>query len=216
MATYRVISTALNMREGPAQSSPIVATLAKYKVLEQSDVSEDSSWYRVRTTLQERVSEGWVAARYVAPLPFPIELSASAPWLVVAEKEIGVSEVPGTANDNPRIVDYLETTPAVEAVDAVPWCSAYVNWCVERAGLNGTKNARARSWVEWGAALPLDAPRQGCITVLKRGTNPSQGHVGFYVATKEAGLALLGGNQGDRVTVASFPADRLLAYRWPA
>ena len=216
MPTYRVISEALNLREGPATNHRVLTKLSKHKILDQFEVSEDGSWYLVRTTVQERAFEGWVAARYVAPQPLALELPVTAPWLAIAEKEIGVTEVPGNANDNTRVVQYLETTPAVEAIDSVPWCSAFVNWCIKKAGLNGTNDARARSWLHWGVALPMEAPRQGCIAVLKRGASPNQGHVGFFVMTKEAGVTLLGGNQGDRVTVASFRPDRLLGYRWPA
>lgn len=166
--------------------------------------------------------EGWVAAKHVALQLFSIDLPVDAPWLVVAEREMGISEVSGSP-DNPRIVEYLKTTPNANQTDEEAWCSAFVNWCIEQANLQGTGDAKARSWLNWGTSLA--EPRQGCIAVLKRGSNPSKGHVGFYITTVETqesgsvgfqigSLALLGGNQGNRVTVSSYSPERLLGWRW--
>jgi uncharacterized protein (TIGR02594 family) len=213
MAMYRVIASELNLREGPTTNSPIVTRLPQHKILEQLDVSEDRSWYRVRTTIMDGPPvEGWLYGSYVKSEPISIDLPANAPWLAIAEREMGVSEVPGDA-DNPRILEYLQTTPDATQTDEEAWCAAFSNWCLIQAGVQGTGDARARSFLGWGVAL--DEPRQGCITVLKRGPNPTTGHVGFYVATKESGsFALLGGNQGNRVTVSSYPSERLLGWRW--
>lgn len=51
----------------------------------------------------------------------------------------GVAEVPGPA-DNPRIVLYHSTTVGGAAPDEVSWCSSFVNFCVEQAGMKGTNN----------------------------------------------------------------------------
>jgi uncharacterized protein (TIGR02594 family) len=213
MATYRVTASELNLREGPGTNYSVVTRLPQHKILDQSDVSDDSSWYRVRTTrLDGPPLDGWVHANHVTPEPVSIELSGDAPWLVIAERELGVQAIEGET-DNPRILQYLGTTPDARQTDEELWCSAFVNWCIEKAGLQGTGSPKARSWSSWGT--PLDLPRQGCIAVLKRGANPAKGHVGFYVATKDSGgLALLGGNQGKRVTVSSYPEERLVAWRW--
>ena len=43
------------------------------------------------------------------------------------------------------------------------------------------------------------------------------GHVGFVVGEDDKGnILLLGGNQGNRVSIASFPKTRITAYVWPA
>jgi uncharacterized protein (TIGR02594 family) len=221
--TYRVVSSSLNMRAGAGKGFPVVVTLPQHKVLDQIDVSDDGSWIRVQTTIMDGPPvEGWVSANNVSLQPIDIDLPADAPWLVLAEREMGNTAVPGTG-DNPRIVEYLKTTPTAKQNDEEAWCAAFINWCMEQAGLEGTGDPAARSWLTWGKALA--EPRQGCVTVLKRGNDPALGHVGFYVATvetKEPGsqnfeigsIALLGGNQGRRVTVSSYPPERLLGWRW--
>lgn len=134
-------------------------------------------------------------------------------WLYVALLELGdgVAELPGDRN-NPRVVEYHASTGLGASPDAVPWCSSFVNWCMKRVGIPRTKSAAARSWLNWGE--PTDRP--GGVAVLTRGPNPAAGHVGFYLGEREGSLYLLGGNQGDRVSIAKFPVARLLGIRWPS
>lgn len=133
-------------------------------------------------------------------------------WFQVAKGELGISEHRGDAN-NPRILEYHSTTRAGESPDSVPWCSSFVNWCLLRAAIGGTQSKAARSWERWG--VELAEPRIGCIVVLSRGSNPAHGHVGFYAGDAGDAVRLLGGNQGDRVSVQSYGKDRVLSYRYP-
>jgi len=96
----------------------------------------------------------------------------------------------------------------------VAWCAAFVGACLERAGIVGTRSLMARSYLAWGQATT--EPRTGAIAVLSRGSDPSLGHVGFLVGLTASDVILLGGNQGDAVSVQAFPRSRLLDLRWPA
>ena len=133
-------------------------------------------------------------------------------WLDIAERELAVSEIPGE-DHNPRILEYHATTTLAAAQDEVPWCSSFVNWVLQKAGIPGTRSAAARSWLAWGRTI--DEARSGCVTVLSRGDNPKAGHVGFYVGDQGPHVLILGGNQQNAVSVASFPEKRVLGYRWP-
>ncbi len=139
------------------------------------------------------------------------------PYYATALGEKGVKEFAGEA-DNPRIVEYLRTTRLPEGMaseDETAWCSAFVNWCMERAGLEGTKSAAARSWITWGEGI--DDPTPGCVVVLWRKTLTSPfGHVGFFVRKDGDQLYLLGGNQKNSVSIQPYPEHRLLAYRTAA
>lgn len=130
----------------------------------------------------------------------------------IGELLAGVNEIVGHEH-NPRIVEYHATTTLAATNDEVPWCSSFVCWCVEQAGIASTRSARARSWLDWG--LHGDAAR-GAIVVLSRGANPQSGHVGFFVEhDREQRFFLLGGNQSNAVTIESFPWTRVLDVRWP-
>jgi uncharacterized protein (TIGR02594 family) len=131
----------------------------------------------------------------------------------IALAEKGVKEFPGDG-DNPRIVQYLQST-TLEAPynsnDETAWCSAFVNWCVERSGYEGTDSAWARSWLEWGKKTAQ--PKRGCIVVFERGLK--YGHVGFYVRKTQSNIYVLGGNQDDAVNEKGYPTSKLLGYRIP-
>lgn len=138
-------------------------------------------------------------------------------WLNFARKEVGVKEAPGPA-DNPAVVRYWEDAGIADVAmgqDEVPWCAAFVGAMLARARLPGSGAANARSYEKWGRGLLT--PCLGCVVIISRPPVTWQGHVAFYLATDRATrrVRLLGGNQGDAVTIADFNLDRVVAYRWP-
>jgi uncharacterized protein (TIGR02594 family) len=137
-------------------------------------------------------------------------LPVTPKWYQLAIQEMGVAEVPrGT---NPRIVEYFKSTDLKASDDDVPWCAAFVGWCLDRAGVKPSGRALARSYMTWGQSVAV--PYEGCIAVLERG-EPWQGHVGFYVREHVDYVILLGGNQGNCVSLAKYPKAQVLGYREP-
>lgn len=136
----------------------------------------------------------------------------STPWFDIAKAEIGVREIPGE-QDNPRIVEYQQATSLRATDDETPWCASFVNWCLQQAGIAGTNSAAARSFLQWGREIPQ--PVEGCIVVLKRGNSSWQGHVGFYVGAIGDRVNLVGGNQGNAVSIKGFKRSDVLGYRMP-
>lgn len=134
------------------------------------------------------------------------------PWLRRARNEMGVSEVMGEKH-NARILEYHAETKLKATSDETPWCSAFACAMMEWSGVPSPKSAAARSWLTWGEAI--DKPTLGCVVVLKRGTSETSGHVGFYVGEAPGFVQLLGGNQANTVSMASFPISMLLGYRLP-
>lgn len=135
-------------------------------------------------------------------------------WLAAAWAELGQREVAGSA-DNARIRAFFRDVGQPASLhDEVAWCAAFVGACLERAGLASTRSLMARSYLRWGANL--DQGRFGAIAVLSRGSDPAAGHVGFLLGETDKHVVLLGGNQGDAVSVAAFPKARLLGLRWPS
>jgi len=148
------------------------------------------------------------------PVP-KVHRSPVPPWINIAIGEIGQTEISGK-EDNMRIVEYLKTVdvPIGDANrDEIPWCSAFVNWVIKKCGYTPTGKALARSWMEWG--FPMYEPCFGCITVLKRGTEPWMGHVGLLLDVTKDYIVLLGGNQKNRVGVNVYSPGTVLSYRWP-
>jgi uncharacterized protein (TIGR02594 family) len=94
--------------------------------------------------------------------------SPEAAWMKVARAEVGVTEDP--LGSNPRIEAYHASTEGGAADDAVAWCASFVNFCVEAAGVRGTRSKAARAWLDWGVDAGDFVP--GCIVVLRRGSPP--------------------------------------------
>jgi len=135
------------------------------------------------------------------------------PWLSIARHEVGVRMHP-PGSSNPRITEYHAGTNIAGYDDKASWCSSFVNWCLAAVGIEGTKSALARSWLEWGE--PLEHPVMGCIAVLWRDEATSwKGHVGFYLRHDPESVYLLGGNQLETVREHSYPVVCVLSYRWP-
>jgi uncharacterized protein (TIGR02594 family) len=127
----------------------------------------------------------------------------------VAGRQLGMNE----REQNAALREYLSNggvnqDPAVRA-----WCADYVNATLGHVGLDGTGSGMARSFLDWG--VPTDSPQQGDVAVFSRGDpNGPYGHVGFFDGYDENGnIRVLGGNQSDSVSIASYPSDRLLGFR---
>ena len=134
-------------------------------------------------------------------------------WMTAAWAELGQREIRG-AGDNAHIRAFfreLGQPPSLH--DEVAWCAAFVGACLERAGEASTRSLMARSYLRWGEKI--ERGRYGALAVLARGSDPGAGHIGFLVGEMPGHVVLLGGNQGDAVSVAAYPRTRLLGFRWP-
>jgi len=135
------------------------------------------------------------------------------PWLAAAWIELGQREVRGSA-DNARIRAFFRDVGHPATLhDEVAWCAAFAGACLERAGFASTRSLMARSYLRWGQEI--ESGHFGAVAVLSRGSDPSAGHVGFLLGETASHVMLLGGNQGDAVSVAAYPKTRLIGLRWP-
>ena len=143
----------------------------------------------------------------------PPYITAEPPWLIVARRYLGTREIKGSLH-NSTIIRWWRAIKSTIRDDETPWCAAFVGGVLEECGYRSSRNPAARSYMTWGARL--DYPSVGCIVVFSRPPSPWSGHVGFLVGKDYMDdLVVLGGNQGDRVSIATFPRERLLGYRWP-
>ncbi|HEX4843190.1 MAG TPA: TIGR02594 family protein [Limnobacter sp.] len=133
-------------------------------------------------------------------------------WVDEGMTHLGLAEIPG-AKHNATIGAWLRKLGAWWADDETPWCGVFVAHCMREAGLSVPKYyMRAKAWADWGVGL--SRPVFGCIVVFER---KGGGHVGIVVGQDQQGnLMVLGGNQGNRVSIAPFDRSRVIAYRYPA
>ncbi|WP_228235929.1 TIGR02594 family protein [Allomuricauda sp. M10] len=133
----------------------------------------------------------------------------------IALDEFGTREIVGQ-QDNPEVLKYFDGTgfDGRTLKDETAWCAAFVNWVLQKAGFQGSGKLNARSFLEVGEAT--ESPEKGDIVVLWRNSPDDwRGHVGFYVRESQDHIYVLGGNQGNEVSIKKYPKSRLLQYRMP-
>lgn len=129
--------------------------------------------------------------------------------LEIAGKNIGLNE----REQRAALTEYMRNGGVNLDPATTAWCAAYVNATLKQAGYEGTGSNMARSFLNWGQKV--DQPQRGDIAVFTRGDpNGPYGHVGFFDGYNEDGtIRVLGGNQGDAVSVASYDPNSLLGFR---
>ena len=136
-------------------------------------------------------------------------------WMPYARSLIGIKEVPGKGN-NAKIMAWAKKLGAkilgiTYASDDVPWCGLFAAHVMDHVGIAPPPIAvRASAWSAWGCRLLV--PRVGCILTF---TRAGGGHVGFYVGEDDTHFHVLGGNQGDAVSITRIARERLSEMRWP-
>lgn len=132
----------------------------------------------------------------------------------LAQRFVGVAEVPG-AGSNAQVLSFLRLDGDWPKDDEVPWCSAFANYIAWLLRLPRSKALNARSWLDVGIPVDIHDAKPGFdVAVFWRGSaTAATGHVGFFAGRGIRTVLVLGGNQGDRVSIAPYPEDRLLGIR---
>lgn len=140
-------------------------------------------------------------------------------WLTWARAEVGTTEIVGPRHEQ-RVLEYWDIgkVPLDVNDDETPWCAAFACAAIEATAHNryrSPRTARARGF-EPGPHTKVCDNVVGAIVVLSSDRGAASGHVGFLESVSKDRVLLLGGNQGNRVCVASFPLARVVAVVWPA
>jgi uncharacterized protein (TIGR02594 family) len=140
-------------------------------------------------------------------LTYIIAAFAATP-LEVAKAEIGRGETIAN-NKGADIARYR--------ADGVPWCAAFVSYCLKEAGYDLPYLLRAKSFLKYGKRI--ETPKPGDLVVFWRGTpGAATGHVGIVEAVTDEEIIVIEGNRGDfpakveRVVYNRRNIPRLLAF----
>lgn len=130
----------------------------------------------------------------------------------IALSDYGLQEIKGNKHAQKIINYFKDAGHSWVKDDETPWCSAFVNSVLKRAGLEYSKKLNAVSWLNVGD--PVSDPKIGDIVVFWRKFKGSgYGHVGFYINETETHIRVLGGNQSNQVNIQLYPKSRLLGYQ---
>jgi uncharacterized protein (TIGR02594 family) len=198
----------LHLRQDAGRSFDSISQLQKNEKLDVISINASGTWLQVKQQ-GANGKTGWCSARYVLPT-----VANPAPWLAIAIHEIGIKECCGPEENHPRIQAYLATVNDLSAVeksqDETAWCACFINWCVEKAQLNGTDSAWAKSWGNWCKGVAPNNIQAGDLAVFDRSSpGNSGGHVGIYIAENKANneVLVLGGNQSNSVRYSWYNRD---------
>jgi len=222
-ALFKVIArSTLNLRAGPGDNFPILDTVAADTIV--TGIGRDGGWIKVDLE-GDGHADGFMFEHFLQAVSggLPLDAGSGGPPLGtsqpidVARAEMNRGDVVEFAGreSNPRILMYNATTEGGPQNDETPWCSSFVNFCVEqvRALGRGTDSKAAKSWhvQQWHQDV-THHPREGDIVVFERREGSSDGpvlggHVGFFISQDETHIQVLGGNQHNTINISTFPIN---------
>ncbi|MBO6759258.1 MAG: TIGR02594 family protein [Roseibium sp.] len=134
------------------------------------------------------------------------------PWLTEMNRRRGLHE----KRDNAALSAWLRIGKFLGNPAKLPWCGDAVETCIVKTLPDEAVPSNpfwAQAWKGFGR--DAKGPIVGSIGVIR--WNKRSGHVGFVVGydARRKRVHLMGGNQQNAVTIASFPEAKFIAYRWP-
>lgn len=139
-------------------------------------------------------------------------------WLIEARSWLGEREKVGRGS-NPRILTAIRKVGmrilGMDFTDDdTAWCgaimAAWISTVLSAEPLPSVA-VRAASWAKFG--VPLSVPALGAIMVF---TRKGGGHVALYLGETPTHIVVLGGNQGNAVSIMAKDKIELQAIRWPS
>ena len=134
--------------------------------------------------------------------------------LVEALKHYGLLEIPGPKHNASLMAWSKELgLDRVYTSDEIAWCGLFMAILAKRAGkalpFTYTEALWALNWKNY--SVKVDVPMLGDVLVFRRPGN--KGHVGLYVGEDKDCYHVLGGNQGNKVSILRIAKTRLHAAR---
>jgi uncharacterized protein (TIGR02594 family) len=141
-----------------------------------------------------------------------------------ATRFVGMKEIAGESDNGFITWSHSLCGLGNDQHDEVPWCSSWLNALAWMLRLPRSKSAAARSWLEVGVPVLFPGgPSVGYdVVILKRGigiqpgpevTRGAPGHVGLYAGIEGDHVIVLGGNQGNAVSLHRFQMKNVLGVR---
>jgi uncharacterized protein (TIGR02594 family) len=132
--------------------------------------------------------------------PRPIEVAQSFVDRLYIRDPRAISQWPAPESWNPLIVEFFRATSTPTNNDMIPWCAAFANWCLKRAGRNGSQSASSQSFLS-KYFKRIKEPQAGDLAIFTcydKSTKESLGigHVAFFIEKLTGNrIRVVGGNQ---------------------
>lgn len=153
--------------------------------------------------------------RYTPPTNAPKHLKLACKYIGTHEWVMD----DGDKVSNPLVQDWIEKAGGGANKNTVrtPWCAYFHDAMLLEAGLGALKSGLARAHLKWGMAVEEDDWRVGDTVIFLRlvqgKDNGINGHIAFLLEWDDDTVTVVGGNQGDRVSVAVYRRETILGVR---
>lgn len=150
----------------------------------------------------------------MSPATPPYATTGEPKWVAFARGDIGLREKPGATHNSKIVEMFAKAKASWFKDDETPWCGAAMAYWMIQCGLpipEKGEAVRAKAWAKWGVSCGAVL---GAIAVFGR---DGGGHVGILVGQSATHYYILGGNQGNMVSIMPIAKSRLVAggLRWP-
>jgi uncharacterized protein (TIGR02594 family) len=124
----------------------------------------------------------------------------------------GLKEIDGPESNPEIMAMFTELGYNAQDDSTTAWCSACINYYAKKKGYEYSGKLDARSWLKM--PIVVLKPNMGDVVVLWRNDPSSwEGHIGLFIAWDTKYIWILGGNQGNSISIAPYPRERLLGFR---
>lgn len=140
----------------------------------------------------------------------PAPTQTMPPWMAEMYRRMGLHEVQHKAS----LIDFLKIGRFLGDPASLPWCGDAVESCIAKvlpAEPLPSNPFWAQGWASFG--IDVKAPLVGSVGVIR--WSAKSGHVGIVAGVEGSKVVLLGGNQSNAITLASFSRAKFTAFRWP-
>lgn len=137
------------------------------------------------------------------------------PWYDEAIRLVGLREDP-TGASTPEILGWAEDLDLDYTSDDIPWCGLFVAHCIGSTLPDEALPENplgSRSWERFG--VPVEPQKGALLTFWRESPASGLGHACFCQSVADTHFIVVGGNQGDAVTVTRVPKERHVGSRWP-
>lgn len=188
-----------------AETRWAIIAFQKARKLKQSGQADTATVNALRANPPKAVAAG-------APKVGPKPVETMPPWMAEMYRRMGLHE----KRNNAELAEWLKAGKALGDPARLPWCGDAVETAIVKTlpdEVVPTNPFWAQAWKDFGS--DVKEPIVGAIGVIR--WNKSSGHVGIVAGydPKTKKVTLLGGNQSDAITLATFPLSKFIAFRWP-
>lgn len=140
----------------------------------------------------------------------------------IAAKYIGTQEwimEDGSKTSNPLVQGWIERAGGGHDKSSIstPWCAYFHDAMLLEAGVGAMKHGGARAHLKWGQSVDEDDWQVGDSVIFRRLKSGHDdgvlGHIAFLIEWDARTVTCLGGNQGDKVSIAVYNRDSILGVR---